>query len=145
MTQDVFFNVWRRASSYREQRGKVTSWLFNIAHHRSIDEVRRRRRQQTHVQFGVDLSNKPSTDGVDPVEYATSQSDRGHLDRALSTLRPEQRDVVVLAYFKGLTHTEIAKQLDQPLGTVKTRMRLALRKMREVLSPEVWESAEHGL
>ena len=145
VTQDVFFNVWRRASSYHEQRGKVTSWLFSIAHHRSIDEVRRRRRQQTHVQFGVDLSNRPSTDGVDPVEYATSKSDRGHLDRALSTLRPEQRDVVVLAYFKGLTHTEIAKQLDQPLGTVKTRMRLALRKMREVLGPEVWESAEHGL
>ena len=79
------------------------------------------------------------------MEYATSQSDRGHLNRALSTLRPEQRDVVVLAYFKGLTHTEIAEQLEQPLGTVKTRMRLALRKMREVLGPEVWESAEHGL
>jgi len=77
VTQDVFFNVWRRAASYREQRGKVTSWLFSIAHHRSIDEVRRRRRQQTHVQFGVDLSNRPSTDGVDPVEYATSRSDSG--------------------------------------------------------------------
>ena len=107
--------------------------------------MRCRRRQQTHVQFGVDLSNRPSTDGVDPVEYATTRSDRGHLDKALSTLRPEQRDVVVLAYFKGLTHTEIAKQLDQPLGTVKTRIRLALRKMRGVLGPEVWESAEHGL
>ena len=145
VTQDVFFNVWRRASSYRTQRGKVTSWLFSIAHHRSIDEVRRRRRQQMHVQYGVDLTNRPSDDGADPVEYTTSQFDRGHLERALSSLRPEQRDVVVLAYFRGLTHTEIAKQLEQPLGTVKTRMRLALRKMREVLGPQVRESADHGL
>ncbi len=145
VTQDVFFNVWRRASSYHADRGKVTSWLFSIAHHRSIDEVRRRRRQHMHVQYGVDLTNRPSTDGVDPLDYATMRFDRGHLERALSTLRPEQRNVVVLAYFKGLTHTEIAKQLEQPLGTVKTRMRLALRKMREVLGPEVRESADHGL
>ena len=68
-----------------------------------------------------------------------------HLDKALSTLRPEQRDVVVLAYFKGLTHTEIAKQLDQPLGTVKTRMRLAIKKLRGVMSPRAREWAENGL
>ena len=145
VTQDAFFNVWRRASSYHAQRGKVTSWLFSIAHHRSIDEVRRRSRQQMHVQYGVDLSNRPSQDGVDPVEFAATRSDRGHLENALSTLRPEQREVVVLAYFGGLTHTEIATRLQQPLGTVKTRMRLALRRLRQVLGPEVRESADHGL
>ncbi len=59
VTQDTFFNVWRRASSYHSQRGKVTSWLFSIAHHRTIDELRRRRRDQSRVQHGVDITNKP--------------------------------------------------------------------------------------
>ena len=63
VTQDVFFNVWRRAASYDSQRGSATAWLFSIAHHRTIDELRRRRREQKHVQPGVDLSNMPSQDG----------------------------------------------------------------------------------
>lgn len=145
VTQDTFFNVWRRASSYHSQRGKVTSWLFSIAHHRTIDELRRRRRDQTHVRHGVDLTNKPSDGADDPVAYATAQYERSQLKDALHTLRVEQREVVVLAYFGGLTHSEIAKHLDQPLGTVKTRMRLGLRKLREALGPQVQESAGHGL
>ncbi len=145
VTQDTFFNVWRRASSYHSQRGKVTSWLFSIAHHRTIDELRRRRRDQSQVQHGVDLTNKPSDGADDPVAYATAQYERSQLKDALHTLRVEQREVVVLAYFGGLTHSEIAKHLDQPLGTVKTRMRLGLRKMREALGPQVQESARHGL
>ncbi len=145
VTQDTFFNVWRRASSYHSQRGKVTSWLFSIAHHRTIDELRRRRRAQSQVQDGVDLTNKPSDGADDPVAYATAQYERSQLKDALHTLRVEQREVVVLAYFGGLTHSEIAKHLDQPLGTVKTRMRLGLRKLREALGPQVQESADHGL
>ena len=145
VAQDTFFNVWRRASSYHSQRGKVTSWLFSIAHHRTIDELRRRRRDQSRVQHGVDLTNKPSDGADDPVAYATAQYERSQLKDALHTLRVEQREVVVLAYFGGLTHSEIAKHLDQPLGTVKTRMRLGLRKMREALGPQVQESADHGL
>ena len=145
VTQDTFFNVWRRASSYHSQRGKVTSWLFSIAHHRTIDELRRRRRVQSQVQDGVDLTNKPSEGADDPVAYATAQYERSQLKDALHTLRVEQREVVELAYFGGLTHSEIAKHLDQPLGTVKTRMRLGLRKLREALGPHVQESAGHGL
>ena len=145
VTQDTFFNVWRRASSYHSQRGKVTSWLFSIAHHRTIDELRRRRRAQSQVQYGVDLTNKPSDGADDPVAYATAQYERSQLKDALHTLRVEQREVVVLAYFGGLTHSEIAKHLDQPLGTVKTRMRLGLRRMREALGPQAQESADHGL
>ena len=145
VTQDVFFNVWRRASSYRAQRGKVTSWLFSIAHHRTIDELRRRRRDQTHMQYGVDLANRPGEARDGPLEYAEAQFERGFLKDALVTLRPEQREVVVLAYFSGLTHSEIAEHLGQPLGTVKTRMRLALRKLRETVGPQVREWADHGL
>ena len=145
VTQDVFFNVWRRASSYREDRGSVRAWLFSIAHHRTIDELRRWRRERTQIQYGVDLTTMPSDDGGDPMRYTMAQFERSRINDALHTLRPEQREVVFLAYFRGLTHSEISKHLEQPLGTVKTRMRLGLRKLREVLGPQIQESADHGL
>ena len=89
--------------------------------------------------------SKPSNGVGDPVEYTKLEFVRGHLKEALGTLRPEQREVVVLAYFGGLTHSEISKQLDQPLGTVKTRMRLAMKKLRGILGPQVAEWADNGL
>jgi RNA polymerase sigma-70 factor (ECF subfamily) len=146
VTQDTFFNVWRRGGSYKSGRGSVTAWLFSIAHHRTIDELRKRRRDQGRVQHGVDLTNRPSESrSGDPAEYAKAQFEGSQLKKALTSLRPEQREVVVLAYFGGFTHTEIARHLEQPLGTVKTRMRLAMKKLREVLGPQVRESADHGL
>jgi RNA polymerase sigma-70 factor (ECF subfamily) len=145
VAQDVFHNVWRRASSYHPDRGKVTSWLFSIAHHRTIDELRRRRREREHVQHGVDVDNRPSEGRGDPVEYTTLRFEGGRIKEALGVLRTEQREVVMLAYYGGFTHSEIAARLDQPLGTVKTRMRLALKKLREVLGPQAQEGAEHGL
>ena len=146
VTQDTFFNVWRRASSYHPERGKLTAWLFSIGHHRVIDEARRRRRrEQMQVSGDVELLNRPGSDTDEPARYAILQMQRGEIKQALSALRTEQREVVVLAYYGGLTHSEIASRLGQPLGTVKTRMRLALKKLREVLGPQVQEWAEHGL
>ena len=142
VTQDTFFKVWGRASSYKKERGKATSWMFSIAHHRVVDEVRRRRRrEQLQVQHDVDLLRQPADDSGDPGRYAVRQSERSEMKKALSVLRKEQREVVVLAYYGGLTHTEIASRLEQPLGTVKTRMRLALKKLRGVLGPSVRELA----
>ena len=143
-TQDTFFNVWRRASSFRPERGKVATWLFSIGHHRVIDELRRRRRKQALTVEEVDLANQPG-DAIDPAGYAIAQGLRREMRDALSVLRPEQREVVVLAYYGGLTHSEISDKLGQPLGTVKTRMRLALKKLRTVLGPRAQEGAEHGL
>lgn len=145
VTQDAFFSVWRRASSYKPSKGSVTAWLFSIAHNRAIDELRRRRRRDTHVQYGVDLTNKPSDGRDDPVDFATAQFQRGRIRDALETLRPEQREVVLLAYYGGLTHSEISQYLEQPLGTVKTRMRLALKRLREFLQPHVQEFPEYGV
>ena len=146
VTQDTFFNVWRRGGSYKSDRGSVTAWLFSIAHHRTIDELRKRRRDQGRVQYGVDLTNRPSESRAgDPAEYTKAQYEGSQLKNALTTLRPEQREVVVLAYFGGFTHTEIARHLEQPLGTVKTRMRLAMKRLREVLGPKIRESADLGL
>ena len=79
------------------------------------------------------------------MRYATLQFNRSLLKDALFTLRPEQREIVILAYFGGLTHSEISKQLGQPLGTVKTRMRLARKKLRSVLGPQYQEQADVGL
>lgn len=146
VTQDTFFNVWRRGGSYKSDRGSVTAWLFSIAHHRTIDELRKRRREQGRVQHGVDLTNRPSESRAgDPAEYTKAQYEGSQLKSALTTLRPEQREVVILAYFGGFTHTEIAKHLKQPLGTVKTRMRLAMKRLREVLGPQIRESADPGV
>lgn len=146
VTQDAFFNVWRRASSYRSENGKVTTWLFSIAHHRMIDELRRRRRrEQFTVTQDLDLVSQPADDAGDPSKYALFQMRRSEAMEALSALRPEQREVVVLAYYGGLTHSEIARQLNQPLGTFKTRTRLALTKLRDVLGPQARKWAEHGL
>ncbi len=140
VTQDAFFNVWRRASSYRSDRGKVIAWLFSIAHHRVIDEVRRRkRREQAHSSQDVDLLSCLADDSGDPARFAIGRMRRSEIKEALSGLRPEQRDVVILAYYGGLTHSEIAKKLDQPLGTVKTRMRLALKKLRDLMGPQAQE------
>lgn len=137
VTQDAFLNVWRRATTYSSQRGEVKAWLLSIAHHRAIDELRQRRRHeqgQTHNEF--DLENHPSDESDDPVKYATREFQRGRVREALLTLGPEQREVVLLAYYGGFTHTEIAKLLGHPLGTVKTRMRLALKKLRLDLTPQ---------
>lgn len=81
----------------------------------------------------------PADDTTDPVRFTVAQFDRVKIKGALEALRPEQREIVVLAYYGGLTHTEIAQKLGQPLGTVKTRMRLALKKLREVLGPQTLE------
>ena len=145
VTQDVFFNVWRRAPSYNSRRGTVPAWLFSIAHHRTIDELRRKKRDNARTQAGFDLARMESGSGDDPLDYANTRFQRGKIDDALQSLRPEQREVVLLAYFGGLTQSEIASRLGHPLGTVKTRMRLALRKLREVMGSEMRGSADHGL
>jgi RNA polymerase sigma-70 factor (ECF subfamily) len=145
VTQDTFFNVWRRASSYKPGRGSFKSWLFSIAHHRAIDEIRRNKRDRNVVQYDTDFETRAADDTTDPVRYTASRFDVGKIRNALMELRPEQRSIVELAYFGGLTHSEISKKLDQPLGTVKTRMRLALKKLREVLGSQAQEWVEHGL
>ena len=142
VTQDAFFNVWRRAASYRPDRGKVSTWLFSIAHHRVIDETRRRRRhEETQSPHDVQLLAEQSDEAGDPSGFVIKQMRRSKIKEALSSLRPEQRDVVVFAYYGGLTQSEIAEKLDQPLGTVKTRMRLGLRALKEVMGPQAGELA----
>lgn len=142
VAQDSFFNVWRRASSYRPDRGKVSTWLFSIAHHRVVDETRRRKRHE-EIQSAQDVAllAEQAGESADPAGFVIGQMRRSKIKEALDGLRPEQRDVVVFAYYGGLTQSEIARKLDQPLGTVKTRMRLGLRALREVMGSQAGELA----
>lgn len=137
VTQDTFFNVWRRASSYKPKLGKVSAWLFSIGHHRIIDELRRRRRhERTTYVPDIESVYEIEDESADPSEYAGRQLRGRQVRNALGTLRPDLRAVVVLAYYGGLSHSEIARKLNQPLGTVKTRMRLALETLRENIGPQ---------
>ena len=137
VTQDVFMSVWRRGSSYSADKGKFTTWLFSIAHNRTIDELRKRRRDRNRQNDDIDDHLNLESKEISPPDAAVAQSEYAMVRQALGILPVEQRQVVELSYFKGLTQAEIAEQTGQPLGTVKTRMRLALKKLRNALNSEI--------
>lgn len=133
VTQEVFAQAWLKARSYDSARGAVAAWLLNMTRSRAIDRLRRNR---TTPQGNADMSVFDAISSLEPsVELKTATQEQATLARtALARLPAEQRTAVELAYFEGLTHTEIAERLATPLGTVKTRIRTALRHLREALS-----------
>jgi RNA polymerase sigma-70 factor (ECF subfamily) len=132
VTLDVYTQVWRTAASYDPSRGTVAAWLVMLARSRAIDRMRARgnrmEREQPMVKF-FDLE----VDTPSPEQESESGQRRRRLLAALATLAPEQREVIQLAFFSDLTHGELARQLGQPLGTVKSRIRLGMIKLREQL------------
>ena len=137
VTQDVFMSVWRRGATYTSKKGKFTTWIFSIAHNRTIDELRKRRRDRSRTNDDIDDHLNIESGDVSPADAAVAQSEYAKVRTAMETLPEEQKNVVELSYFKGLTQTEIADKTGQPLGTVKTRMRLALKKLRKALGAEM--------
>ena len=137
ITQDVFVRVWERASQYRPDQGKVSTWLISIARHRSIDMLRRRgARPEDHSVSWAEstIDSTPADD--DPEEAAELSMQRQRVRVAIAQLPADQKEALALAYFNGYTHREIADTLNQPLGTVKTRIRLAMQKLRQLLKDE---------
>jgi RNA polymerase sigma-70 factor (ECF subfamily) len=132
---DVFDQAWRQAGRYDARRGTVAGWLLNLARSRAIDRLRARRaRPDTAAATGdVALALLPAH-AADPGDALAAARDAEKVRRALSELPVLQRLAIELAYFEGLTQSEIAERLEQPLGTVKTRIRNGLLKLREVLS-----------
>lgn len=131
---DVYTQVWRQAASYDTQRGSPLAWLTTIARSRAIDRLRSGWQTQQR-QESLDVISDRETNAASP-EEATVMSERQRLVRqALAQLSPEQREVIELAYYSGLSHSEIAARLGQPLGTVKTRTRLGMMKLRDALAP----------
>ena len=131
--QEIFLDVWRRAREFDPARGGLETWVTTIARTRSIDRLRSLGTVSRMVE-GVSQQSPPtSAMPVAPdVSVAVSQ-DQARVRAALAQLPPEQREVVMLAYFEGLSQSEIAQKTGQPLGTVKTRARLALEKLSVML------------
>jgi RNA polymerase sigma-70 factor (ECF subfamily) len=136
LTQEVFLRVWRRPDLFDATRGRFLTWLLSVARNRSIDESRSRGRRFRHenppsLAAEEMLASAPSTqDGDDP---AVQSDERVVIQKALHVLPPDQRLAIQLAYFGGYTQQEIAQGLNQPLGTIKTRIRLGLQKLRITL------------
>ena len=129
LAQDAFLKVWRNASSYRAERGSVRTWILSIVHNRGIDQLRShasRRRTQDRVE-AVAPRSQPS----EAFAETWRNSQRDQVREALNTLPSEQLKILELAYFSGYTHVEISELLRLPLGTVKGRMRLGLKKISD--------------
>lgn len=135
VVEEVFWQCWRQAARFDAARGDVERWLVTIARSRALDRLRARRRLREEVV----ADDGPPADlvdaGADPSSDAEGADRRARVAAALATLPPEQREALELAYYGGYSQSEIAGRTGQPLGTVKTRMRLALQKLRTVLAP----------
>ena len=128
--QEVFLQVWRRAADFDEQRGRPFTWLVTLARSRAIDRLRMlASRERLVASAARDVSDEAS----DAVLDAFRSEQREIVAGALAELPEEQRRALMLAYFEGLTQSEIATRLGTPLGTVKTRMRSGMIKLRELL------------
>ena len=129
LAQDAFLKLWRSATSYRPERGSVRTWLLSIVRNSGIDQIRSqasRRRTQEKIEA---LAPRSQPSEVFVETWRNSQRDQ--VREALNTLPPEQLKILELAYFSGYTHVEISELVDVPLGTMKGRMRLGLKKMRD--------------
>jgi RNA polymerase sigma-70 factor (ECF subfamily) len=124
--QDAFVEVWTRAKSYDPDRGGARAWVLAIARNRAIDRLRRRGAVARMVSGAA---NEPTAAGTTPLELVEQRQAREKIQAALRELTPEQRQVLELGYFEGLSQSEIAARLNEPLGTIKTRVRAALQKL----------------
>jgi RNA polymerase sigma-70 factor, ECF subfamily len=131
IVQEAFLTVWRRARIYQAERGALRGWLLRIVRNRSIDRLRRTIPRGPTAQLNESLADSQAIDTFGAVDQGFA---RERVVRALASLPPAQRDTINLAYYRGLTHEEIAEQTGTPLGTVKGRIRMAMEKLRLALA-----------
>ena len=141
MVQEIFLRLWRKPESYEAQRGRFLTWLMSVARNRAVDELRsrgRRFRHETPTASGEQQEREIADGGEhDPALTAQLAEQRRAIRAALAGLPAEQRQVIELAYFGGYTQQEISTMLGQPLGTVKTRIRLGMQKLKLAITPEL--------
>ena len=140
---DVYTQVWKQAPTYDAGRGSPLAWLTTIARSRAIDRLRSGWQTQQRSE-PLDVVTDKETSAFSPEEDSVYAERQRLVRKALAALSPEQREVIELAYYGGLSHSEIAEKLKQPLGTVKTRTRLGLMKLRDALTPLLGEQAVLG-
>ncbi len=134
VTHDVFVNLWLKSGTFRPERGRVQSWLLTTAHHRIVDRLRRRQRTaHAYEAAAKEVLIKNAGEDLNPAHTVQKDDDASQVRQALLGLPEEQREVLVLAYYQGLSQTQIAERLRTPLGTVKARTRLAMGKLRAAL------------
>lgn len=143
LLQEVFFRTWKQAHLFSAARGTFVTWLLSITHNMAIDEIRRQKRRPQRADSAdpVLLLTNVTDDQVSVEEHATNRETREQVVSAIRTLPHAQQAVIELAYFRGLTQREIAAELGEPLGTIKTRMRLGVRKLRDYLETHEVELA----
>ena len=134
VTLDVYTQVWRQAHTYDQARGAPGAWLMTLARTRAIDRFRATAVEHRRIE-SLDAVALLASDGDTPEQDVEGQERRRYVRQALAILSEEQRQAIALAYFYGLSQSEIAEKLQLPLGTVKTRIRLGMIKLREALAP----------
>ena len=132
--QDVFSYLWRKPEAFSPDKGKFSSWLLVLTRNRSIDRYRSRKRRIDRTESDDILSSRSDQTQRDAAGEAVSSDERAHLRLAFSELPEEQRKALELSYFGGMNHVEISELLDLSLGTVKSRIRLGVEKLRYSLS-----------
>lgn len=135
IVQETFWRVWDKAEGFDISRGKFSTWMFSIARRLAIDNTRRQKVRPQAVQSEAEeerMLREPDSE-TNVVETAVLHIEQERIRSAMEILSPEQYQVIELAYFRGLTRQEIAQTIDKPLGTVHTRARLGLQKLRTAL------------
>jgi RNA polymerase sigma factor (sigma-70 family) len=134
---DVFAQVWRIAERYDIQKGRVDTWIFTLARSRILDRLRKLQRTSPSTTFSLDaVEIQPKADNIDLFEQAFIAERRSQVMTAMKKLPDQQRLVIELAYYQGLTQSQIAAVTSVSLGTVKTRIRLGLTKLKSILNSE---------
>jgi len=133
VVQDVFSSIWKKPESFNPHKGKLTSWMMTIVRNKSVDRYRSRKRRKDNTSLEVALEVHPTDDSSDVAANASHSDEKNILGSAINQLPPKQIEVLKLSYFKGLTHPEIAKELSISLGTVKSRIRLGVEKLKQLV------------
>ena len=138
--QDAFVQIWHRAGDYHANRGSVRTWMSSIVRYRAIDVLRKQRTDRSFDETRTGVSDDPleqlavAADSGSPLGSAIADDDSQFLARCLSRLSAAQRQCVSLAFFRGMTHAELADSQSLPLGTIKSRLRRSLKRLKECLA-----------
>ena len=137
ITLDIFTRVWEKAGTYRAEKAKVSTWLVRMTRNRSIDVLRREAvRPMKHSVGWAEISHEPVAQNDSPEMAAQLAMQKERIRAAIASLPDNQQQALALAYFKGFSHSEIAAELNLPLGTVKGRIRSGMQKLRALLQDE---------
>ena len=140
VTQDIFLNIWLKAGSFNAERGQPKGWIMSVAHHKIVDLIRSRRRTIVNTDpADYETLDLLPAGGASTEAQVEQTLERERIMRALATIPESQKEVIMLAYFGGFSQSEMAQRLDEPLGTIKTRVRLAMQKLRTVLENDGYE------